>query len=475
MPAPRTRRHRRRPAPRAVAALVTAALTSGLLVGLPGQALAAQNSVDFPSNADYFTLGANGTLVINGTIAYDDHCQSDGEGGVDDFVYPATDVYLVPAGSAVDGATLHDVNDQPNTIVGTGSGAFSGELIGVAPPTGKLPEGEYDLVYDTCQDGVVSESDEVWTDAVVVDVPDGQLPPVDASIRALKEKARQEYVSWLQTHIAVTALFNVSQAKDIAACILEANAECLLQILEGIYGPQDVLSQIGNRIQDQTLALIANKAANYGAIWQDPADADFQQLPVVTNAPVTATPSTGQPLADAYAALTPALQQENALDVALLHAIERYQGAEQAGDDHWALVQARAVRDLSAALDQHLASDRTLPALRDAIRAGGDDLVAQVNSGVDVLNRLRTNGFSADEHRVLADRGLTAQQVRDLEGKLVATGTASHTNAADLVAPFDAALAADQGLRTALQQTHDGWARVADQLAQKTTATEAAA
>ena len=51
--------------------------------------------------------------------------------------------------------------------------------------------------------------------------------------------------------LGLTALFKVSQAKEIAACILEANVECLAQILEGIYGPEDILTQVGNRIQEQ--------------------------------------------------------------------------------------------------------------------------------------------------------------------------------------------------------------------------------
>jgi alpha-tubulin suppressor-like RCC1 family protein len=471
MPANVHGRQRRRPAARALAALATTATAAALVVAMPTVAFAAQNSLELPGGGDYVTMGANGTLVINGTISYDDHCQIDGEGGVDDFFYPATDVYIVPAGSAVDGAELHDVNGQPNTIVATGSGAFSGELIGVAPPTGMLGDGEYDIVYDTCQDGRVSESDEVYSDAIVVDVADGQLPPVDASIKALKDKARQEYVSWLQMHIGVTALFKISDAKEIAACILEANPECLLQILEGIYGPDDILSQVGDRIQDQTLALIANRAANYGAIWQDPADPDFDHLPVVEPHGIAPVPAVGRPLPDAFVALAPSLQQEDALGNALLRAIERYQGAEAKGDAQWALVQARAVRDLSAALDAHLAADRTVPALRAAVAAQLPALTAQVNAGADLVERVRTSGFTAAERRALANRGLTADDVRGLEDAWVAGGPARHVTEAALIAPFDAVVAADLGMRTALQETTTGWDGVVTGLEARVTST----
>lgn len=471
MPAYAQGRQRRRPVARALSALATAAMIAGLLVGLPTAALAAQNSLVLPGGGDYVTLGANGTLFIDGTVSYDDHCQWDGEGGVDDFFYPATDVYIVPAGSAVDGAELHDVNGQPNTIVATGSGAFLGELIGVAPPTGMLGDGEYDIVYDTCQDGTVSESDEVFSDAIVVDVADGQLPPVDASIRKLKDKARQEYVAWLQMHIGVTALFKISDAKEIAACILEANPECLLQILEGIYGPDDILSQVGDRIQDQTLALIANRAANYGAIWQDPADPDFDHLPVVEPHGMSPVPAVGRPVPDALVGLAPSLQQEDALGSALLHAIERYQGAEAKGDAQWALVQARAVRDLSAALDAHLAADRTVPALRAAVAADLTTLTADTNAGIDVINRIRTSGFTAAEQRALANRGLTADDVRGLEDAWVAGGPMYHLTDAQLIAPFDAVLAADQGMHTAVQETTAGWDNVVTALEARVTST----
>ena len=79
----------------------------------------------------------------DGSITFNDHCTSDGEGGVDDFVYPATDVYIVDAGADEDGAELKDVGGgSANTIVGTGSGAFLGELIAAVYPSGKLGDGE---------------------------------------------------------------------------------------------------------------------------------------------------------------------------------------------------------------------------------------------------------------------------------------------------------------------------------------------
>ncbi|HZG93253.1 MAG TPA: hypothetical protein VEZ46_00935 [Mycobacteriales bacterium] len=41
-------------------------------------------------------------------------------------------------------------------------------------PTGSLGEGEFDVVFDTCQDGVVDFEDEIFYEAITVEVPDGQ-------------------------------------------------------------------------------------------------------------------------------------------------------------------------------------------------------------------------------------------------------------------------------------------------------------
>src|SRR4029077_11592199 len=80
---------------RLLSGLLTAALGAALLVAGPTAAHAAGNSLVLPGGGEYVELGANAALFIDGSITFNDHCTSDGEGGVDDFVYPATDVYIV--------------------------------------------------------------------------------------------------------------------------------------------------------------------------------------------------------------------------------------------------------------------------------------------------------------------------------------------------------------------------------------------
>lgn len=70
---------------------------------------------------------------------------------------------------------------------------------------------------------------------------------------------------------------------------------------------------------------------------------------------------------------------EAALNDALLHAVERYQGAQAAGDAEWALTHARQAHDLAA----------TLAAARD------------------FWFQAYSSGFTAEERRALRNQGLS--------------------------------------------------------------------
>ncbi|HZG93254.1 MAG TPA: hypothetical protein VEZ46_00940 [Mycobacteriales bacterium] len=102
----RTSRHRGRL--RAVALTISTALTAGLIGAIPQPAHAAGNSLYFRDGSDHKTFGANAAIYIDGNITFDDQCWGGSRKGIDDFFYPATDVYIVPAGSASDGSGLTD-------------------------------------------------------------------------------------------------------------------------------------------------------------------------------------------------------------------------------------------------------------------------------------------------------------------------------------------------------------------------------
>jgi alpha-tubulin suppressor-like RCC1 family protein len=413
----------------------------------------------FANGEGQITVGPNSAIYIDGAMTYDAACADAYEGAITDFVYPATDVYIVPTGTAGMGSHLQDVGgDSPNTIVATSSGPFFDELIAVTTPSGSLAAGVYDVVYDTCQDKLLWTNDRVFSQVITVEIPDGELPPVDPSIAQLKEKARQSYSTWLQYHLTMKALFNVENAAAIAECILIPTPQCLAEIIGGLFGiSKDPQSSLASLLQDQTLALVMNVAKNYGAIWQDPPDADYQQLPVIDAADVTELPPSGSPVPDALDALAQPLADEAALGEALVHAMERYQGAQAAGDEEWALIQARSIRDLSRGLADQLSSSAAAQDLRDALAADIDDMAANAAHAAAVHARIRKSGFDVDERRALANLGLDAAAISDLENSLVDQGQVLVPTGPQLLAQLDDALTARSEMIAGLHASAAGW------------------
>src|SRR5262245_54319904 len=173
----------------------------------------AGDMISFGEQGATATFGANEMVKIDGAIRYAADCP---DGGIDDFFYAATDVYLVPAGSGA--GELHDVGGgRPNTIV-AGASVFLDEVIAVSAPGGNLDEGTYDVVYDTCQDGTFDPRwDTVFPEAVTVELPE-LLPIADGPIRAMKDEAHDEYVSWLVTRHAMNGIFRLADRALRAQC-----------------------------------------------------------------------------------------------------------------------------------------------------------------------------------------------------------------------------------------------------------------
>src|SRR4051794_24204608 len=91
---PRQGRKTRRVIPVLAVALAAACFTA--------QAQAA-DSMSFGDQGQAASFAANDIVRIDGTISYENHCPKP---GIDDFFYPATDVYVVPAGE--ESGKLHD-------------------------------------------------------------------------------------------------------------------------------------------------------------------------------------------------------------------------------------------------------------------------------------------------------------------------------------------------------------------------------
>ncbi len=130
-------------------------------------------------------------------------------------------------------------------------------------------------------------------------------------------------------------------------------------------------------------------------------------------------------------------------------------------------MQARAVRDLSTALDQHLGSTTAVADLRAALAADIDDVEANAAEGAAVINRIRKQGFSPAERRQLANRGLTAAQIGATEDGFVRQGPAYAPEGSQILADIDAALDAQDGMRDALAGSTDGWNTLVEALEER--------
>jgi len=451
-------RHHGRGIRRAVSALLAAAVTASVMVVAPAQpaAAASYNQLTFADGAEFQVFGANGAVIIDGVIAYDDGCIYDE--GVKDFFYPATDVYLVPTRSVggYNDKLVDAGGEGPNTIVAFSSGIFLDETIAFTSPAGKLGEGEYDVVYDTCQDGFFNEGDELFSEVVIVEMPE-TLPSASPAIAQIKDRAREQYASWLQTHTIITALFAADKAKEILSCILLPNPGCLLAVFAHLEDEGQIGARQAAEIQDLASALIMNVAKNHGAIWKDPPDEDFDVLPVLERPVDGDVPDAGQPVVDSLTTTLPALADEAALTDALLHAMERYQGAQAAGDGDWALAQARAARDLSGVLADHLTDSTALADLRTAVAASSTELDQRFAEGRAFANRVRTTGFSPDEERVLTNLGFSQPAINDLEGQQVQAGHVVGYSSQDLVDQLDQVLAARAEMAASLVASAATW------------------
>ena len=376
------------------------AVTIGVTV-LPSTASAA-DALTFGEQGQSATYGANAIVRIDGSITYDSNCP---EGGIDDFFFPATDVYIVPSGTAGAGELQDAGGGRPNTIV-SGASAFVDEVIAVTAPAGQLDEGEYDVVYDTCQDGAYDPGrDTVFPNALAVVLPD-VLPLADAAIVALKDEARSEYYSWMATRFAMKGLFKLADQAIKTQCTVGNSVACAMKKVKYFSG-----------IKERFLGLLLSEANHYLAIAEDPPDPNYQTLTELGPIDIPADHSDST-LANAVADSIRPLAGEAALNAALLDAVERYQGAQAAGDGEWALVHARQAYDLAAALaDIVPATDAALATVRNASGTVAE-LETQLSAGRQFAGRVWNSGFTADERRTLANQGRTPGEIAAMETDL---------------------------------------------------------
>lgn len=412
------RRPRFRAGLTAAAVLSTVVPAVGLTLASPAEA-AFDTTMTFQNGRDWIDVGPNASIYIDGSLYHADDCP--GEDDVQDFLYPASDVYIVPTGGT--GGKLVDAGGKgPNTIVATATGIYIGEPIAFTGPGGSLGAGVYDVIFDTCQDGYFDGRDEIYFEAITVEMPDGELPPPSDAIARIKAREQELFTFWTSMHETLALMFKVDKAKAVLECMLTFDGWCLVNVILALTDRDQPLAQTNNHVEDLVLGLTLNVSKNHGAIWQDPPDADFEHLPVLGAAERLDVPSGGA-VHDALTALIDPLADEVVLTEAYLHAIERYQGAQEAGDTEWALVHARAARDLAMVMADQLGSTTAVADLREAIADPANGVLAGYETGRQFVARLQQTGLTAVEVQQLRNAGLSEQDINRLEADIAGIGS----------------------------------------------------
>ncbi len=427
--------------------LILALLASLLAVVAPATPAAAAGSQFLwldEEGGETATYGPNAGIYISlGAIDY--NC---------DTFYPVADVYVI-SGTPSDGGALTDVSGGVNVVFGSWGGGIIDELIAVTSPSGKLGEGTYSVVYDECQNGKFdANQDALFQDVITVDFPPGEIPPLSPAIAALKGQASTQATQWramLETYrvyLLAMELYETMQCLTggFVSCAISMATDALQDAMQeqfmGMFGLQDPKEAAADVAEDLT--------RRYEGIRDDPPDPAFDTAsnPELASDPLE--PTSDEPREVAAVELANELATDEALAQSLLHAMERYQGADAADDAEWAINQARAARDAAELLAMRApTTGDAMDALADAIEADATDLDGALAAYAPVRQRITTSGFTPDELAELRSRGLDDTEIQAL----------IDTMAAQTTDPLDTA-----GLVATLRSQADGQAALATDL-----------
>ncbi|GGH45595.1 Calx-beta domain-containing protein [Microbacterium album] len=423
----------RSPLRRLVASLGAVILLVSLMVAAPASPAGAAGGdlLYFGDGEPRMTAGANGVIRAHGALRSVVTCLP---GGTNDFAFPASDIFIVAAGSARPFQKLAQADGtKPATVIGFGSsGAFLEEILAITGPQGALGEGTYDVVINNCQDGVYNPVyDSVFPGAITVQYP-AVLPPYRDSIGQLKRQAAESAALWITTSILVQALKGAYEGKDpksLVDAIITSPGWFITLIDEMVALKKKLTPASGGpaAVIQGTVDLAASQANRWLAIAEDPPDHDYRQPTVIEPIETLPAASAFGPKA-ALEGLAAPSATETALADAFLHALERYQGATYASDGEWALIHARELRQLALALA--VASESTGEAVAE-LRESVGELTRwdeTVYGMVVEAGRLRTGTWTPAQRQTLLNLGLTPEEMT--EAHRVASDAGPFANAA---------------------------------------------
>jgi uncharacterized repeat protein (TIGR01451 family) len=362
------------------------------------------------------TFGPNATVQIaTGVLTRD--C---------DEIYTTSSIYVVPAGSVGPGSQLTDVSGTPNVITSElGGGLIFDEIIAVTAPSGTLGPGTYDVVEDTCQNTVFDGSDTILHNAFTVTIPTDVPPLPSGAIAAMKGDAAAQAAHWAQAAAGYSALFTaymtytlVSDALDPVGFYLTyicSIPNLMPSIPDSPITPwcPTVSIQDTLKLMHAVVKTILDKAANYSGIAADPPDPQFVEPAFLGEIDRFASP-TGDPVEQAIVAWADTIGQGEALTDAYLGAMEKYQGAGDAGDVAAALMHGRSIQSYAVELNDVLYDQgMAVSALWDALDATGVDLDAVRADLAAEQTRVAAEGLRPAEIRELRNLGFSEEAIDD--------------------------------------------------------------
>jgi hypothetical protein len=389
------------------------------LVGLPNEARAATVFFNGYGEDTFASYGPNATVMISGDL---------GGGCLDLFGQASANVYVVPHGS-IDPNVRTAMPAHPNAVITSSLqfGLFEDETIGFTLPAGHIDTGNYDIVLDVCTDGfydpdggdIIAGSDGgigAFTVTIPTDVP--LLPSAD--ILALKAASGKEAEHWTQEAGGTKALFElydqIRDELDLPDTLHPPGGDIIPIVLGYLCAVPANMERICPNVDWETLTAAVvteelRQADHYQAIANDPPDPNASVLVTISTTPMV-FPSTSEALERAFADLGSQVSVESGIVDALLHSVQKYQGAGQAGDGASALLQARSIQEYASRLVESTSlTTARLASMATALDASPLDFTAASNKLLALRDRMVASGFTAEENSGLLAIGLLPSEI----------------------------------------------------------------
>lgn len=355
----------------------------------------------------YTTFGGNASITIHtGKMQIIPHCSEGNPDGLTSW----TDLYIVKSGSINALSHGEELEDEgggdPNTVMSISNGIFISETIGYTGPDGKIPPGEYAVVFDECQDGKFDYLiDGVIDPAFKVEYTTGFVPPLD--LTQLKEDAGKLAERWEKYREHAEKLFALAKAADANRNPNEKFVDFLMR--SGLQDPRTM-----------ALLQLANQAKHYQGIKDDPPDPDYKHITPLGERLLLDFQS-NDPVDAAMQALANDIAKEQAMTRQMWTQLERYQGAQAMGDVNWALTHGKALSDnINLLLYQLQFTSQSLSRFNQAFAQDDEALNEKAAELSQLQERVAASGFTNEEMQYFASLGFTELEILQFKAEFTA-------------------------------------------------------